>query len=179
MHPPKILLVVLVAVGFLGGCCSTDATKSSAAPASSTSAKPAATTLDPAATTTPITIPPVDDSTFGSIIAKSNSALDAAGSDTCKLVNVLTSFPSPATVAQTKQLIAFAANLFTALGKSLPAAQKADADAMLAAAASITTEAAALGFDPKKVADGSGMNALKGPAFLTAIGNISRACVPK
>ncbi len=198
MPSPRIPLTALVSIAVvLVGGCGTDAKKSTAkstsASTTTTAAGPSATagpatttttatttTVSPAATTTRVTLPPVDDNTFDGTINKVNAALDAAGTDTCKIIAALpNNFPSAGTVAQAKQQIALMSRLFAALGNSLPAEQKLDADALKAAATSVTDEATALKFDPKLILDGSRLTTFQGHPFGTAMKDVSEACAKK
>ncbi len=150
---PLAVLLGLTAVGC--GDDNKDSAKSTTTVADSATTTVAPTggseTSEKSADTGPTTT--ISAADFDAGIATANAALDAAGTDFCKIASAANKLTvdTPSTPEQAKALYETYASIFTKIADSLPLDSKADAATLKAATAKMLADAEASNYDPSKL----------------------------
>lgn len=132
---------------------------------------------DEATSTTTTTLAPpstVSDEQFETAVAGYGQLVTDAGTDPCKVADVLrqiASLPTPANQVQTEQGVGLIAQLFRAAAAAPPAGAEADAPALGATADALEAEGEQQGWDPAWLTEAPGPAAVNDQAFQSAFGN--------
>jgi len=147
--------VMIVAVALFASACSSDSDGGSSSD-------------DPTTTTT--TVAELTDEEYAAEVATADSAIAAAGTDLCKLVDATQGLPStaPANEAQTKQIVELAVTLYTALG-TVEGVTPEDAATILGAVQEYAAAAEAAGYTVEFISSEDGQAAITSDAFIAAV----------